>query len=101
MFFFRFFVYCTGKQGDEWSPTDVVDKQGAVFFSDGMQDPESLIVAMERVTLLFERSIVIRRLKASFGAPLSVLWRTQSGVCLSRTNAIFFVNVNFHESNVE
>ena len=52
-------LYCVGKHGDEWSPTDVVDSQGAAFFSDGMQDPESLIVAMERVTLLFERSVLI------------------------------------------
>ena len=52
-------LHCEGKHGEEWSPADVVDSQGAAFFSDGMQDPESLIVAMERVTLLFERSVLI------------------------------------------
>ena len=46
-----------GKQTDNWSPT--TERESPDFSTAGTtnmpQDPESLIVAMERVTVLFDR----------------------------------------------
>lgn len=49
--------HISGKHGDQWTPTQVIEQPD--FFPGPQfqisQDPESLIVAMERVTVLFDR----------------------------------------------
>ena len=51
--------FCLGKHGDRWSPTQEIHITFPLPPShtsiDPPADPEALIVAMERVTVLFDR----------------------------------------------
>ncbi len=44
-----------GKQEDQWTPTQMIEQPDFGSANQIAQDPESLIVAMERVTVLFDR----------------------------------------------
>ena len=48
------YIVTPGKQMDQWTPTSLLD-QPDFQNSHIAQDPESLIVAMERVNVLFDR----------------------------------------------
>jgi len=50
----------TGKHQDQWSPTQELDQPNFSSYADNMaSDAESLIIAMERVTVLFDRQVSV------------------------------------------
>ena len=50
----------TGKHQDQWSPTQELDQPNFSSYPDNTApDAESLIVAMERVTVLFDRQVSV------------------------------------------
>ena len=63
----------TGKQEEAYSPSprDTEQQSPMYSFENVYQDPESLILAMERVTVLFDRYVHLSCLSGSFGYGMS------------------------------